>query len=141
MKKNRIHIYITLSIFVIAFIIGSFVDQALSAGLFSRNNTFGLICSTIGTIPGYGVFSITGGMLLSLILYRSYSKIWKVMFGLASVVLVGVSIFFIGREFFSSNGFENEKLYYLGFVITLPIVAGLYYLGFRMGKSSDNPQL
>ena len=40
MKSMRLHIYIVLAIFVIGFIVGSFVDLSLSTAIFSRDNGF-----------------------------------------------------------------------------------------------------
>ena len=51
MKKMRLHIIILLSIFLILFIIGTFVDLKLDEALFSKNNTFGLVTSIIGMLP------------------------------------------------------------------------------------------
>ena len=78
MKSMRLHIYIVLAIFVIGFIVGSFVDLSLSTAIFSRNNGFGLTIAAIGTIPGYMVLAVLGGGCLALAFHKDYKTVYKV---------------------------------------------------------------
>ena len=142
MKKFAINIYIVLGIFVIGFIVGSFLDLQLSQAVFIRNDTFGLVLSAIGTTPGYGCFAIIGGSLFAIALLRKDFKIYfRVIFYALAVACYGLAVYFAGREFFGANGFKGAAPEWVGFLIELPIMAGLGYLGFRIGRSSDNNNL
>ena len=142
MKKISLHIYIVLAIFVLGFIIGSFIDLKLMEAVFSENNTFGLVMSVIGTMPGYGVLAICGGMMFSIALKKEgYTKLYKVIFYICSVVGLGASIFFSGREFFGENGFTGAAPKWVGYLIALPFMGGLAYLGYYLGIKSDNNRL
>ncbi len=144
MKKLRLHIYLLIAIFVATFIIGSFVDESLNAALFSKNNPFGLTMSAIGTIPGYGIFAIIGGGAISFFI----TKKWHILLRLLSlglgIAFILLGVHFSGREFFSPNGFYQGpefKWTLYGYLIILPVMLALGYLGYLLGKKSDNPNL
>ena len=142
MKKISLHMYIVLAIFVIGFILGSFLDLKLSTAIFSEKNTFGLILSTIGTIPGYGCLSVIGGGLIAIGLSkREFRLPYMLILILMGIGLFGVSVFFAGREFFGENGFYGVAPKAVGYLIALPIMGGLGYLGYVMGRRSDNNNL
>ena len=141
MKKMRLHIYIFLGICLVGFILGSFIDLEMMKAIFSRDNTFGLFMSATGTIPGYGCFAILGGMLFALFLERKTSKLIKAITLVFGIIIFGLSIFFSGREFFSENGFRNDSLLFLGFIIVLPIMMAFGYLGYRLAHNSNNKLL
>ena len=142
MKKFAINIYILLGIFIVGFIVGSFVDLQLSQAIFMRNDTFGLVLSAIGTTPGYGCIAIIGGSFFSIGLLRKDYKLWmRILFYGLAVVAYAVAVFFAGREFFGPNGFYQAAPDFVGYLIELPIMGGLGYLGFRIGKYSDNNNL
>ena len=144
MKKMRLHIYILIGVFVITFIVGSFLDEQINAALFSRDNPFGLTMSAIGTIPGYGVFAILGGGVFSFFMNKKYKMILRILcLGLAFAG-VALGVHFSGREFFSANGFyqgPDFKWTLYGYLIILPVMLGLGFLGYILGKKSDNPNL
>lgn len=141
MKKMRLHIYILIGIFLIGFIVGSFVDLSLSQAIFSRNNSFGLTISAIGTIPGYMVLAVLGGGFFALGLHKDYRTIYKVILFIVAAACVGVAIFFTGREFFGENGFKDAAPKWVGYLITTPIAGGCGYLGYMMSKKSETPYL
>ena len=141
MKKMRLHIYLLIGIFVITFIVGSFIDEQLNAVLFSRDNPFGLTMSAIGTIPGYGIFAIIGGGFFALFFKKEYKLIFRLMFIALSVACLGLGTYFSGREFFGPNGFYHQGWNIYGYLIALPIMLALEYLGFVLGRKSDNPNL
>ncbi len=141
MKKLRLHIYILLGFFLVTFIIGSFADQAINQALFSRDNGFGLTISAIGTIPGYGCFALLGGMLFISAKRSIDNKVIKILAMIFSFAAYGLGVYFSGREFFGENGFTNPSLYWLGFIIAAVILAGIAYLGYYLGKQSDNKNL
>lgn len=141
MKKISTHIYIAIGFFVLTFILGSFFDLQLSQAIASRNNTFGLVLSVIGTTPGYGCLAVIGGGFLALGL-KEKEKIWlKVIYFITVLVFYGLAVFFAGREFFGPNGFTGAAGVWVGYLIELPVMAGLAYLGYRIGRKSDNPRL
>ena len=84
----RLHIIILLSVFIITFIIGTFIDYDLDAALFSNKNTFGLVTSILGMLPGYMMFGIFGGMFVGIVLHRKPSILF-------SIILFGGCIVFV----------------------------------------------
>ena len=142
MKKISLHIYIVLGIFLIGFIIGSFVDLSLMESLFSENNTFGLVLSVIGTMPGYGCLAILGGGMFAMALKKDeFSIPYRFIFYVLMATGLVTSIFFAGREFFGVNGFSGAAPEWVGYLIALPVMAGLFYLGYRIAINSDNNRL
>ena len=142
MKKISIHIYIVLAIFVVGFILGSFLDLQLTEAIFSEKNGFGLFMSTIGTMPGYGILSILGGALFSIALKKEgFTTPYRVIFYILAVAGFGISIYFSGREFFGENGFYGAAPKWVGYFIALPFMCGLAFLGYHLGLKSDNERL
>ena len=138
MKKMRLHIYILLGFFLTTFIIGSFLDLQISEAIYSKNNTFGLVMSIVGTLAGYSPLALAGGILFGLALTRKYHVVMKVLIYIASVVAFGLGVFFAGREFFGPNGFPQENLKWLGYVITLPFMCGAGFLGYYFSKNNSD---
>ena len=141
MKKLRVHIYAMLGLFLLTFILGSFFDLSISQALFNRNDGFGLTVSVIGTIPGYGCFAVLAGIIVIYLLESDFKKYIKILGFIAAVAFFGLGIFFAGREFFGPNGFTNAKLNWLGYLIAAVVMSGLAYLGYRLGKGSENKKL
>lgn len=141
MKKMRLHIYILLGLFLITFVLGSFLDLQLSEAIFSKNNTFGLIMSIVGTLIGYSCLAFCGGGLFGLALTKKYCTVVKVFLYIGAVVAFGLGVFFAGREFFGPNGFYYEDMKWLGYVITIPFMCVTGFLGFYVAKKSDNGYL
>lgn len=136
MKKLRLHLWIILGFFVVTFILGTFLDQKVSEALFSRNNTFGILVSSIGTLPGYLMFSFIGGGFLSIALKKQYTIGYTVIFYVLCVMCFGLTVFFAGREFFGVNGFNIPSINWLGYLIVVPFASGMTYLGyFLLGKT------
>lgn len=141
MKKMRLHIYIVLGVFIVGFILGSFLDRQLSDAIFSRNNTFGLVVSVVGTMPGYLMFAVIGGCAFTLGLLKKYQVIWRIVLYILAAAFVGLSIYFAGREFFGENGFTNKDLMFVGYLIVVPFAAACFYLGYYITKNSNRPFL
>lgn len=140
--KNRLHFLIAGGVLIIGLIIGSFLDLQINAAIFSKTNMFGLIVSAFGMIPGYGALSLLGGALLSVTIKDSrFHKALRVGFCVIAAALYGLSVFFLGRDVFSGNGFNNESLNWLGFVIMGVIMVPVFYFGYRLGKLNDNPNM
>ena len=141
MKKMRLHIGILLGLFLITFILGSIFDLKLSEAIFRQNDTFGLTVSVIGTLLGYSCLALCGGILFGLAITRPYNNIIKVFLYIGAVAGFGLGIFFAGREFFGPNGFTNESIEWLGYVISLPFMCGASYLGYVAAKHNDSKSL
>ena len=137
MKRMRLHIYILIGFFLITFILGSIFDYQINKALFSDKNTSGLILSVIGTIPGYGMLAVLGGGFIALGLKKQYKLVFNIIFYILAAVLVVLGIFFSGREFFGPNGFTNEKIKFVGYIIATPIMGGLGFLGYYLFKKSE----
>ena len=141
MKRMRIHIYALLGFLMMLFIFGSLSDYQISFEIFSRDNPFGLTISVIGTIPGYGLIALIGGGFGALFMKKLYKTWINVGFLLLGIALFGVSVFFTGRVFFGANGFTNESIYWLGFLIATPIMAGCSFLGYYLISKSNKSNL
>lgn len=143
MKKISLHIYIVLAICIVGFIIGSFLDLQIMESLFSERNTFGLIVSVIGTVPGYGCLAVCGGILFAIgLVNKDYKVIYRVLLFIGALGGLGFAIYFSGREFFGPNGFYWIGVKrWVGYFIALPVDLALGYLGFYLGKHSDNNRL
>ena len=143
MKKIYLHVYLVFALLVATFIVGSFFDYQINDALFSNKDTFGLVISVIGTIPGYGVLAFLGGGLVYLGIKREYPhKFWKyfnVGFGILSF---GLSVYFIGKEFFGPNGFDYLNINPLfGLLIALPVDAAIGFLGYKITCKTNNDKL
>ena len=141
MKKLRLHTYIVLGLFVLGFILGTFLDLSLTEAIFSRDNTFGITMSAIGTLPGYMILAALGGGFVALALHRQYKTLYKVLLYVGALAGFGAAIFFSGREFFGPNGFTNEKIKWVGYLIALSIACGCGFLGYYLTKKSENKYL
>ena len=142
MKKIGLHMYIVLGIFIIGFILGSFLDLQLSTAIFSEKNGFGLFLSTIGTMPGYGCLAVIGGGLFAVgLTKREWRLPYMIILMLLGIGATITSIYFSGREFFGENGFYGVAPEWVGYFIALPFMLGLFYLGYGMARKSDNNRL
>ena len=142
MKQIRLYLFITLGAFLALFIVGTFLDLQLSKAIFSDKNTFGLVISVIGTTPGYGMFAIIGGGFLSLFLKKEeYKTRIRVLFCIATLGCLGASTYFAGREFFGPNGFYWVAKSFWGYFISLPVMVGFTYLGYRLMRNVENKYL
>lgn len=142
MKQMRLYLYITFGVFLSLFIVGTFLDLQINTALYSNRNTFGLIISAIGTTPGYGMFAIIGGGFLTLFFKKEEYKTWmRVLFIIATLGCLGASTYFAGREFFGPNGFYWAARSFYGYFISLPVMVGLTYFGYRLMRNVDNKNL
>lgn len=140
--KKRFHFYIIGGILLIGLLLGSFFDFQINQAIFNKTNVFGLIVSSFGMIPGYGCLSLLGGALFYITLRNNDFKKWlKAILFVFSAAMFGISIYFLGKDVFSVNGFENKKLYWLGFVIMGVIMCGVFFLGTKLGKMNENPNM
>ena len=140
--KKRLHLFLAGGILIIGLILGSFFDLQINQAIFDRTNVFGLAVSAFGMIPGYGCLAFFGGALLSFALKDKERPIWlRIIFGVLFAAMVGVAIYFLGRDVFNVNGFENASIYWLGFVIMAVPMALAALLGYFMGRKNENPKM
>ena len=142
MKNIWTHVYIALAVFVALFVVGSFYDYQLNQLLFHSKDTFGLVVSTIGTIPGYGIAAFIGGGCIFLAIKKNYQLVYKILLGALGVVAFGISVYFSGREFFGPNGFDYLNINeWWGLLIALPVDAAIAFLGYYLTSKSKNDRL
>lgn len=141
MKKIRLFLYPLLAVFVVTFIIGTFFDYQIASAVYKDKNTFGLVISILGTIPGYAMFAFIGGGAVALAIHRNYKTFIKVIFFVSAAVCLASSTFFAGREFFGPNGYDGIAPRWAGYFIALPVMAGVTYLGYRMCRNSEQEYL
>ena len=140
--RKRYHFYIIAGILLLGLILGSIFDKQINAALFDKTNVFGLIVSSFGMIPGYGTLAFLGGVLFYIAFYNKEFQKWlKYLLMAFGVAMAGVATYFLGKDVFSVNGFENAKIYWLGFVIMGIISAGIWALGFYFGRKNTNPKM
>ena len=139
MKKIQTHIYIVLAIFLSTLIVGTFFDYTISQAIVVKRDTFGLVTSVIGTLPGYGVLAFIGGGFAFLALSKAYEKKWaNILFYAGTVVLTLVATYFSGKEFFGPNGFYwiGVKVFW-GYFIAFPVQVGICFLGYLFAKKAE----
>ena len=137
MKKLRLHLYIILGFFVVTFVIGTFLDEQVSKALFHRDDTFGLLVSSVGTLPGYLLFSFIGGGFLSIALKKQYKIGWTVVFYVLCAACLALTIVFAGREFFGVNGFNIPSIKWVGYMIVVPFALATTYLGYYLINKTE----
>ncbi len=143
MKKLNLFIYIAFAVFVSTFIIGSFFDYQINEALFHKLDTFGLTISVIGTIPGYGVMAFLGGGAFYLAFNDKVpTKAGRIIAYIFAGILVGLAIFFSGRELFGPNGFYFIGVpKFVGYFIVLPVHVAIAFLGFKITSTSEYDKL
>ena len=141
MKKMRLHIYITMGVFLVMFILGSILDLQISTAIFSKNNGFGLTVAALSMNVGYGFLAFLGGIVA----YHAHklSKVtWeRVLTCVLALAFLGVSTYFDGGEFFGENGWYNPNIEWVGYLIALPLMSGCMFGGYLVGKKANNPRL
>ena len=141
MKSMRLPIYLLTGLCLLGVIIGTFLDEQLSAAIFSRGNDFGIFVSTIGTMPGYLMFSFLGGGFF-FFFNKKQGRVVDQVISLIFAIVLGIgAIYYAGREFFGENGYNKKDLYWIGFLIILPLSIGMEFFGFKVASKSDNPRL
>ena len=143
MKKTYLPIYIAFAVLIVGFIIGSFFDFQINDALFSSKNTFGLVVSTIGTVPGYGVLAFIGGGLLYLGLKNKVPNLaFRIVIYVLAAAGYGLSIYFSGKEFFGPNGFDYLGIQeFWGYFIVFPVQTAIAFLGYKVTSTSENDKL
>ena len=141
--KQRWHFLIVGGLLLIGLLLGSFFDLQINAALFDRYNTFGLIASSFGMIPGYATLAVFGGALFALTFKNQKFHIAiRILFYVLCVTFYGLATYFLGKDVFSINGFYNEKFHpWLGCIIMGVVMAPCVYFGYWLGKKNENPKM
>lgn len=141
MKKRWLFL-IPAGVLIAGLIVGSFLDLQINEALFSLKNPFGLVVSSFGMIPGYGTLAFFGGLLCYLMRKKEDFPIWaKIIIYVLAFGMLGCSIYFLGKDVFSVNGFENKKLYWLGFVIMGVLMFPVFIFGYWFGRFNTNDKM
>ena len=141
MLKMRLHLYIAMGVFLVMFIVGSFLDLQIAQGIFSENNGFGLTVAALSMNLGYAVIAAMGGIVLYHGVKLAKLTWQKVIFIVGSFFFLGAAIYFDAKEFFGPNGWTGVAPEYMGYIIAAPLMGGAMYLGYLVGKKANNPQL
>ena len=141
MKKMRLPLLIALGVAVVGIIFGSFFDLQISQAIANPKNGFALFISAIMPTIGFGVVAAMGGGFIALILKGKYHIALKVLFGVLAAACFGVSIFYPGGEYFGINGFYNEKIKWLGYVIVIIPEAAAAFGGYHLFKDCKNENI
>ena len=130
-----------MAVFVVMFIIGSFLDLQINTALFSQNNGFGLTVAALSMNVGYAVIAFMGGVVLYHALKLAQVTWQKVLFILLALAFYGVSVYFDAGEFFGSNGWNIPSIKWVGYLIAAPIMGLATFGGYLVGKKANNPRL
>ncbi len=135
--KLRIPYLVTIFVFIVLFILGSFFDYNLSNSIASSTNIFALSVSVIGVLPCYFVVSIMAGAWLSYTIDKN-NKLWlRILGAILCLVNLAISFFYSGREFFGVNGFDNSKYIWLGYLFVAPLWIGCCWFGTYLVKKLE----
>ena len=141
MIKKR-HFFIVIGILLTGLIIGSFLDLQINQALFSKNNAFGLIMASFAVYPCYAGLAFIGGGLLSTTVKRKNMPLWlKIVSFALSVIALGMAVYLCAREWPSSNGFNNKNLLIPSIAIAFVVMAGVYFLAYKVCLKGDPKQL
>lgn len=141
MLKMRLHLYIAMGVFLVMFIVGSFLDLQIAQGIFSEKNGFGLTVAALSMNLGYAVIAAMGGIVLYHGVKLAKLTWQKVIFIIGSFFFLGAAVYFDAKEFFGPNGWTDVAPEYMGYIIAAPLMGGAMYLGYLVGKKANNPQL
>lgn len=141
MKKMRLHLYIVIGVFLTLIVLGSFFDLQINQAIFSQNNGFGIAVAGLSLIVGYGVISMMGGVVAYHALKITKVTWQKILFMLLGLVYFGVATYFAGKEIFGPNAWYMPSISWAGYLIAAPLMGGMSFLGFLLGKKANNPKL
>lgn len=141
MRKMRLPLLIALGVALIGVLFGSFFDLQISQAIAKPDNGFALFISAIMPTVGFATVAAMGGGFIALIVKGKYHIALKVLFGVLAAACFGVSIFYPGGEYFGINGFYNEKIKWLGYVIVIIPEAAAAFGGYVLFKDCKNENI
>ena len=140
--KKRYHLLIIIGVLLVGLVVGSFLDLQIDKALFSENNHFGLIMASFGVYPCYAGLAFIGGGFLSTSLRRKDMHIaLKILSFALSGAAYGMAIYLCGREWPSTNGYNVPDLYWLSYLISAIVFAGVFVWAFFICKKGDPKHL
>lgn len=137
MKKMRFHICAGLWIGFILVVLGVFFDLKLSTAIACSTNEIALGMSAVGIMIGYCALSIVSGGYFSEAIKKETKIFLKVIYFIASIAILIITILYAGREFFGENGFYGAMPVWFGYIISFPFMFFSAFLGFYLFKKSD----
>ena len=137
----RIPLLIALGVAIIGIIFGSIFDFNISKAIANPENAVALTISAIGPTIGFAGVAAMGGGFIAFIVKGKYHIALKVLFGVLAAACLGVSIFYPGGEYFGINGFYNEKLKWLGYVIVIIPESAAMVGGYFLFKDWKNDKM
>ena len=139
MKKMRIPLIIALGVTILGIVLGSFLDLQISTAIASRSNGVGIFISILGPTIGWLGMAAAGGGFLALALQKRYPLWANIGFYILAAGCYIAGVYFAGKEYFSSHGFENAAPKFVGMLIAAVPLAGGVFLGYRLFKNCDHP--
>ena len=137
----RLPLLIALGVAIVGIVFGSFFDRQISIAIASPTNKFALLVSAIMPTIGFATVAAMGGGFVAFILKGKYHIGLKVLFGVLAAACFVVSIYYPGGEYFGINGFYNEKLEWLGYVIVIIPEAAAAFGGYLLFKDCENENM
>ena len=149
LEKNKIKAiglwpFICLLVLVVGlFIVASFYDLDIAKYLFSKDEPLGIFISSIGLAPGFFGGIIASGVIIAFNLKNKKKDRINI---LKKLILYGYSIamalglwYYIAHQISSHNGYNINE--FIGLAIILPFACGALYLGYRIGKKTNDDNL
>ena len=133
----RIPIISAMAVAVVGIIFGSFFDLKLSQAIASSTNGLGLFISVVGPTIGFCGLSVIGGGFFAISFKQK--RIWaKVIYIFLSLAALGVTIKYAGNEYFGINGFHNDNLVWIGYIVVAICGIAAEVGGYFIFKDCDN---
>lgn len=140
-KRNLI---VLASLLVLLTIAGSVFDLEIAKtayiGQYFKENPFGIIFSFIGVIPTFVGWSFLGASILYLVRQKEEGKKRKWLTAL-SILLFVLAFFYFCNSLMLANASAFSVHWAIAYPIGLLTLVGAAYLGYRLCKNSDNPDL
>ena len=137
MKNMRIPIISAMGVAIIGLILGSFLDLKLSQSIASSTNGLGLFISVVGPTLGFCGLSFIGGGFIAISFKQK--RIWaKVIYIFLALAAVGVTIKYAGTEYFGINGFRNDNLVWIGYIVAAICSIAAEVGGYYVFKDCEN---
>ncbi len=136
MLKKRWYILPISGLFLLGFILGSFLDLKINQAIYDSTNWFGYFMAAFGETPFYASMGIFGFGFYYLFKRYTHKGI-KFLLVLGIISSAFVCIYFQGKHIFDANAFNNSKLLWLGFLIAIVIYVGGLVAGYFIFKNTD----
>lgn len=137
MIKRR-HFIIVISILLICFIVGSFLDLQIAEAVFVKNDFTGLLFASFGTYPCYMGMAFLGGGLLLTTIKRKDLPLWGKIFSFfLSALAYFLSIFIAQKDLPSVNGFNNPDLTPVSYAICISLSSATFIFAYFVCKKGD----